>query len=274
MKKNIFLLLLSFLYWHLDTVAQEKSHNRLEITPYQTTSLIFPYAIKSVDRGSRDILAQVPLQVGNVLHVKAARENIGNTNLTVITSDGKLYSFFVIYAANPATTLIRMDNYLANGTSVHFTGSRLNEAQLFNISRQLENDNRFYYGIKDKAGSFKATLEGIYNRGGTLFYRLVLKNNSPLSYEFDFIRFALKDKQQVKRTATQEEEILPLYILDCEQKLVEPGDRKVLIIALEKFTLTPGKQQVIELFERNGARHLKLRVHSRDILQACPLLFE
>lgn len=74
----------------------------LKITLNKTTNLIFPYAIKSVDRGSADVLAQKAKGVENILLVKANRENFSETNLSVITADGKLYSFILDYMSNPA----------------------------------------------------------------------------------------------------------------------------------------------------------------------------
>src|SRR4051812_37752723 len=62
----------------------------LNITLNKTTNLIFPYAIKSVDRGSADVLAQKAKGVENILLVKAGKENFSETNLSVITADGKL----------------------------------------------------------------------------------------------------------------------------------------------------------------------------------------
>ncbi|MEJ7829531.1 MAG: DUF4138 domain-containing protein, partial [Segetibacter sp.] len=74
----------------------------LKITLNKTTNLIFPYSIKSVDRGSADVLAQKAKGVENILLVKAGKENFAETNLSVITTDGKLYSFVVDYINNPA----------------------------------------------------------------------------------------------------------------------------------------------------------------------------
>src|SRR5258708_37621952 len=67
-----------------------ESHN-VEITYNKTSSLIFPTIIKSVDRGSRDVIVQKAKGVGNVLQLKAGKENFPETNLTVITSDGTLH---------------------------------------------------------------------------------------------------------------------------------------------------------------------------------------
>lgn len=100
----------------------------------------------------------------------------------------------------------------------------------------------------------------------------MLLNASPLPYELDFTRFTLRDMKQAKRTATQEEELSPLYTYVQEDMTVEAGDRKVLVFALEKHSLNRHKELVLDLFEKNGGRHLKLRLRARDILQACPLL--
>ncbi|WP_162054691.1 conjugative transposon protein TraN [Pontibacter pamirensis] len=269
MNRYILITLLCFLICQLKAHAQEQQ-NRLGLAFHKTTSLIFPYAIQSVDRGSGEILAQAPPDVGNVLQVKAARPGFQETNLTVITADGRLYGFSVVYDEHPATTLLQLK--AAQATSVLFTGADLNQRQLENISGQLAEDYRFYYGIKDKAGGAKAKLEGIYIRGNTLFYRVVLLNASPVLYELDFTRFTVRDRKQAKRTATQEAELLPLYAYGEEGRTVEAGDRKVLVFALEMHNLNRHKELVLDLFEKNGGRHLKLKVRDRDILQACPLL--
>ena len=269
MNRTILICLLCFLLCQLSAHAQEQ---QLELAFHKTTSLVFPYAIQSVDRGSGDILAQAPPHSGNVLQVKAARPGFQETNLTVITADGRLYSFTVSYADNPITTLLRLSPSPLHTTSVFFTGAALNQRQLENAAAQLAEDERFLYGVKDKAGGAKAKLEGIYIRGSTLFYRVVLTNASPVPYDLDFTRFTLRDRKQAKRTAAQEEELVPLYAYGKEDMKVEAGHRKVLVLALEKHNLNRHKELVLDLFEKNGGRHLRLKVRDRDILQACPLL--
>src|SRR5437016_5893729 len=76
--------------------------NLLDITSNKTSNIIFPYAIQHVDKGSTDILAQKVNGAVNVLEVKAAKDSFAETNLSVITVDGKLYSFIVHYALQPS----------------------------------------------------------------------------------------------------------------------------------------------------------------------------
>ena len=73
----------------------------LEISKDKTTSLIFPFAIKHVDRGTKDILVQPVKEADNILLVKAATENFRETNLSVVTDDGSVYSFLVNFENNP-----------------------------------------------------------------------------------------------------------------------------------------------------------------------------
>src|ERR1700751_5325199 len=74
---------------------------RLDISTSMTTNLIFPYAIKSVDRGSIDVLAQKAKGSENVLQVKAAKAPFKQSNLSVVTADGQLFSFLIDYAEYP-----------------------------------------------------------------------------------------------------------------------------------------------------------------------------
>src|SRR6266542_2633211 len=73
----------------------------LNITCNKTTNLIFPFPIVNVDRGSKDVLVQKVTGAENILQVKADKPNFSETNLSVITSAGKLYSFIVHYLKEP-----------------------------------------------------------------------------------------------------------------------------------------------------------------------------
>lgn len=75
------------------TKAIESYHVAIAFS--KTTNIIFPYSIVSVDIGSRDVLAQKAKGVENVLQIKAAKDNFPQTNISIITADGKLTSFLV-----------------------------------------------------------------------------------------------------------------------------------------------------------------------------------
>src|SRR6187455_3563762 len=73
----------------------------LSISKDKTTSLIFPFAIRHVDRGTKDVLVQPIKESDNILLVKAAVKDFAPTNLSVVTTDGSIYYFPVQFAAEP-----------------------------------------------------------------------------------------------------------------------------------------------------------------------------
>ncbi|MGL4581537.1 MAG: DUF4138 domain-containing protein, partial [Flavobacterium sp.] len=92
--------------------AQESSQSinlsTAEVTPYKveltqnkTTHILFPSSIEYVDLGSSEIIASKVESTSNVLRLKTVKEDITPTNFTVITDDGKYYSFNTIYKKEP-----------------------------------------------------------------------------------------------------------------------------------------------------------------------------
>ncbi len=81
---------------------------RIEVCMNKTTSLIFPSAIVSIDRGSNEIMVQK--SADNILKVKSVGDSLKETNLTVVTADGKLFSFLVKYNADPLHLSIHLND--------------------------------------------------------------------------------------------------------------------------------------------------------------------
>lgn len=76
---------------------------KLSVSDVQTTTLIFPHDIVSVDRGTPDVLTQTLEEVNNVVKVKAAFDGIDYSSLTVITDGSAVYTFRIRYDRYPNT---------------------------------------------------------------------------------------------------------------------------------------------------------------------------
>jgi len=96
--KGFFFVLTMFLFIGLHAQAYIEPV-KLEVTVNKTTNLVFPIAIISIDRGSESIVVQKATE--NILRIKAVSPAFAETNLSVVTSDGKLYSFLVNYSPDP-----------------------------------------------------------------------------------------------------------------------------------------------------------------------------
>ena len=68
--------------------------------------------------------------------------------------------------------------------------------------------------------------------------------------------------------AIQEQEIVPLSQYPDAPLTVNGKSRRTIVMAFKKFTIADNKNLAIELYEKNGDRHLSLNVDGKEILKA------
>ncbi len=232
----------------------------LSIGLNKTTSLIFPCGIKSVDRGSKDVLIQKAKGVENILQVKAAVKDFEPTNLSIITCDGKFYSIMLDYAQKPEPL------------TISFT-----PAPKADISGQLL-DEQSYHWIADSLSSLKGflnkstvnqrirfQLKGMYLKNKVMWFLLELHNMSLIDYTPSSLRLFLRDRQKAKRTALQETELIPLFNDTLSQ--VKGLTSQPFILALRPFTIPSSKRLIIHVREQHGGRLLELSLSNRQLLK-------
>lgn len=223
------------------------------ISSNKTTSLVFPFPIKHVDRGSKDILVQQVPEAENILFVKAASPGIAETNLSVVTGDGGLYSFSICYDKQPSVWVYQLP---VN-----------KKATLASSTTSLLDNPPALKGPRDRHWDVEAKLTGIYVKEDHFFFQFDFINDSPLDYTLDYLRFFIRDKKQSKRTAIQEIEYRPLFTAG-NASLVKANDNNVVVVALEKFTIPDHKRFLVQIGEKGGGRQLQLTLSNRMILKA------
>lgn len=235
--------------------------NNVQLSYSKTTSIAFPYAVKSVDRGSQDILAQKARGVENILLLKAGKQNFTQTNLTVVTADSKLYVFVLSYDEACPDLNIKAENLVASGTGILSSLQNANQKEIEQIAslaliKKIKNS-----GLKKSRFQITLEVSGIFIHEDVLYLRVVFENNSKINYDIDQLRFFIRDKRKSKRTASQEIEILPLYT--TSSFAVIPHQSEVVkVYALEKFTIPENKYLTIQLIEKRGGRHLELDINN------------
>lgn len=271
MKSVVGISLMILLLLNFKVRAQNPSviqPQRLAVTFSKTTNLIFPYPIKSVDKGSRDLLAQVAGGVENILQVKAAKQGFAETNLTVVTGDGRLYSFLVDYADNPALLNIRLDDNIHSlQPDALFELNSDNEARVHDLAEQILLKKPLLKGPKDEASDIRMALSGIYIREDRLYLQLALENNSQINYDISQLRFYIRDKSQAKRTAVQEQELQPLQYAG-NTEVIRGNSAQSIVAVLPKFTIPDKKLLYIGLMEKNGGRQLRLEIKNKVLMGA------
>ena len=184
----------------------------LAISYEKTTNLVFPFPIISVDRGNQSLLVQKAKGVENILQLKAGLKGFEETNLTVITSDGKLHSFLLNYTQNPSVLNLVFKAPELVVQQALFSPEIQNQGELKACSKLALEEKHKIHGIKDKKYGIKLCLNGLFIHKQALYHRLEIENHSNVSYDIDQMRFFIRDRRKAKRTATQEIEIKPLFV--------------------------------------------------------------
>ena len=252
------------------------SSQRIEVSSQKTTHLIFPSEIKSVDRGSEDILAQKTSGVDNVLKLKAGRTSFPETNLTVITADGGFHSFMVNYKASPAS----LNYHIKSGMSgtkqsllpvkAVFSETEKNEAVVKSLAAQASVSGRNITGVEDRGYGVTMAVRGLYTGKDMFFYKVLIDNQTNINYDIEALRFYIQDRRRVKRMATQEIQLEPITIIG-NNRLIKANREEMLIVVMPKLTIARDKQLVIELNEKGGGRNLRCKMKSSKLLKAVPI---
>lgn len=237
----------------VSAIAQPQS---LCITTAKTTSLIFPFPISHVDRGTKDVLVEKVKEADNILLVKAAIKDFKETNLSVITEDGSLYAFTICYHNSPATWVYQLPILLKATVAMYANGVLDNQQTVRKIH--------------DRKWNIKAFIKGLYVKDQVIYYQLEIHNISAIDYDINILRFYIRDKKKGKRTASQETELKPLYVAG-NRSLVKAHTTNVVTVALEKFTIPDAKYLAIEIMEKNGGRNLFMKVKNKNIIKAIRL---
>jgi conjugative transposon TraN protein len=230
----------------------------------KTTNIVFPYAIKSVDLGSQDILVQKAKGLENILQIKAAQPGFKQTNLTVVTSDGKLYSFVLSYNEQSPQLNLSINKLKSEGQRIYFSDESRNEEEIEEYSKLAFYDKKKIRGENQNKHDIKFQLNGIFIQKDRMYFRIDVENKSPITYDIDQLRFFIRDTKKVKRTASQEIEITPIYILN-DVAAIDEESENTFVFALPKFTIPEEKYIAIQLMEKNGGRHMELDVKNKKI---------
>lgn len=263
---------------------------RIEAGFTKTVHILFPSPVTYIDIGSMDIIAGKADGAENVVRVKAAMRNFAaETNLTVITEDGGFFTFDVHYAENPAVSTVNLAVRVPRTDGVKeptAAGDPLPTApvsedrvllrevgrekpatikrMLSDIYRQNRTDVK---GIRAKKYGIEVEVLGIYVSNDVIYIHTCIYNDTNISFEMDERRFIVADRKLTKRTAQQQ---TPLEILRvCNDPAVVRGhQRQRTVFALPKLTISDDKVLLLEIIEKNGARHQTIEIPSRELLNA------
>ncbi|RLJ75113.1 conjugative transposon protein TraN [Pedobacter alluvionis] len=269
-----------------DTLETESKLRAGKIEPYwltvtydKTTHIIFPSKIKYVDLGSDNLIAGKADESENVLRIKASVADFDTeTNFSVITEDGRFYSFDVFYSKYPATLNYDVEKMLQtkikeklNDVLFEDLGQSNRPTLIDAAMKSIYNKNRkIIRHIGSYSFGISFQLKSIYIYNGKYFFHTELKNITSVPFPIDFMTFKIADKKTSRRTAVQENDLVPLRLY-LPLTDVKDGGSERNVFLLDQFTLADDKIFVIEIFERNGGRHQRIEVENMDLIHAKPV---
>ena len=292
MKRDlIYLTLIAALMTAAQVTAQMAPEAPAEIRPLRieagfskTVHILFPSPVTYIDIGSMDIIAGKADGAGNVVRVKAAVRNFTTeTNLTVITEDGGFFTFDVHYAENPAVSTVNISApkqpAVENGSTQPEPASAEGRVLLQEVGREkpatvkrvlsdIYRQSRIgVKGVRTKKYGIGVEVLGIYVHNDVIYIHTMISNETNISFEVDARQFIVADRKLAKRTAQQQ---TPLEILRvCNDPTVVRGhQRQRTVFALQKFTIPDDKVLLLEIIERNGARHQTVEIPAKELLDA------
>ncbi len=250
---------------------------RITVSSNKTTHLVFPFPIKSIDRGSPDILAQKSPGTDVVLQLKAAHPRTAQTNLTVITVNNRLYSFLVAYDSMPLHLTLAFDsgtkgykNLVAFDKVPGFSDAAAEAPRdtfLKSNSEEIERKKRKLLHLHSSHDRMQIQLEGIYAREDNYYFLFRLQNRSNVPYAAESITLTVRDAKRIKRMASQERSVPVLYQYGTDKGVPGPG-KSSWVIVTSRFTLEDGKHLEIQILEKEGGRNLAFKLGNRQLLSA------
>ena len=296
MKRNlIYLFLIVSSIWAAHAAAkamqdgpQQIESRKIEAGFTKTVHILFPSPVTYIDIGSMDIIAGKADGAENVVRVKAAVRNFAaETNLTVITEDGGFFTFDVYYAENPAVSTLNLTvqepqpESMKKPAAVGYPQPTAPASEgrvllrevgrekpatikrmLSDIYRQNRTDVK---GIRTKKYGIEVEVLGIYVFNDVIYIHSCISNDTNIS--FDARHFIVADRKLAKRTAQQQSTLEILRV--CNDPAVVRGhQRQRTVFALPKLTISDDKVLLLEIIEKNGARHQTVEIPAKELLEA------
>lgn len=236
-----------------------KANDTVYVSQDKITHIKFHKQIASVNPVNGTLSFEVS---GQAIALKTTSNNFVPTDFVVNTVDGKQYTFDLIYSYGRAGKHVNAIHPEKNIKSKKATVKELSLGEKFRKQKRIKTID------KASNGKVKSKVAKILVSGDSLFFKIHLENRSNINYDIDFIRFYVRDLKTAKRTVTQERELYPVVSFGKKLNTVNSAAYCNYVYTLKKFPLSKDRGLFIEIYEKNGGRHLYLEIKRKNITRA------
>lgn len=254
MKKTFIIFILGA--WGTVSYAQDTAY----VSRDKTTALFFKSAVKIISKPTSNF--DVSQKEDALITIKALDADFKPTRINVQEiSTAKIYHIPVEYSYGRAGRRIDIGGPAPMSVRVIKTADYNYSAVVTQLAEGKRNDVVDH----EKTGGVKAWVDKLSLAGNRIFFRLDIRNKSNLPYEIDFVRFYIRDLKTVARMATHEQEIVPLISTLYKKTSIAHKQEIAKVFGFHRFSLSEDQALNVELYERNGNRHLYLQIKQKDL---------
>lgn len=257
----------------LDTIYANEKMN---------TALIFPSEIRQGISGASNFVFTHNREQGQRLGLLKATKG-ANSNLLVITTDGKVYSFILKYS----TQLKELNRFVLATESIGNEKEGRTKAKgklnwipsLFAVetmdSDSISNNHTKYSkeflekscasllkrpekkSIKQSKDGMSLAIKNIVYYDDLVFMQFEIKNDSGIDFEIDYLKLVILTGNTKRQSSLQTNTLVPKYIYKIPKK-TRYAETSRFVYVLPKFTFGAKERIQVYLKELNGNRELVL----------------
>lgn len=266
----------------LMTLSAFAQKDTLKVSSLYTSHIIFSTDVTYADlSNSRTIAAKVIDQNKNMIALKAKEPFTEPCSVSALESNGKMWTFIVIYEESPKNLIIdtreveqKAASEEENASNVQKTmkktkrkptastwkmGDAPSLSEVHQMKRQLHHIGTNGYDIT-------ILCENLFSYSDITYLVLSVENKSGISYQVSDATFVIESRKQSKRTVAYDQTVFPKSRFGSLN--ASPGEFGKIVYSFDKMTLSKDQILRIYLYENGGQRNLVMSITPNDINKA------
>ncbi|TYK32834.1 DUF4138 domain-containing protein [Bacteroides pyogenes] len=226
---------------------------------HNVTEVFFPEKIRYCRQGNEKL---INVEYGsNFVRIRPTEKKFTPSNLFVVDEQGSMYEICIVSGNAESYT------YNISSKRPYVTYVPANSIEMKKFTDKIYCKKRNIYSMGIIKNKMEFSLGNLYIHGDYLFFAFDIYNKSYIPYDVDFVKCFIRDLKTSKKEVQQSIEYRPVYQRDFERRINGRSHNRFVLV-FDKFTIPDNKSFDIEVFEKNGGRHIKLSILNQYILSA------
>lgn len=239
----------------------------INVTTDKFTHLIFPSKIVYSNIGNDSTLTSEVITSSNILKVHTLKDQtVFPTSLFVVTQEKKYYEFVM----KPDSAASTYTYNFCNKDNAALFDNDTNEKVLSEISKKCIKQGKLITSVGEKKNKLTVWLNNVNIHNDVLYFTFEIINTSAINMNIDFTKCFIKDKKTIKNSPEQEVESVPILNYNYKN-YIESNNSNTFVMAFPKFTIPDKKKFEVEIFDKDGGRHLTFSIKDDLIINAKPI---